>query len=646
MIKQEEVFYTEYLLFIKGCDNVSYLTRKELCRVDATDLEQEINDFLDGNSEYNIDQIQIFGKVTDYSFYPIGFNIDSENKIRLENHENIDDIDIFIGSKRQFLYRQYIIPASMDDAKYFEFDLYFKTAWDPNKFMIYRNGYLMNPAIMQFVIPDFTNTYKYKRFYTTSPFKEGDRLDIYYIECDDNWAHVPVNRDIHLNYRKYYAEQNGQVVVRIPYPEFMYTKGPEMFFVFNDSGYYLDNRFEYTVSDDNLLITLIDDEKLVSAGVDYLVFVFPYMQSEREQDYVDFDGSGERSTVEFFYSYSIYEPTNTNGIITFDPPFTDYDLTYKSFLLFGNSTWISPERYEVIDNTHIKFIDPVDRAHCGWTRYTMAIFNETDRVNQELETVLYEVIPVEATIDDQTQFNVPAINSKYYSFVLTLGSILLERDSHYYYNMVAQKVTLLHDKVKKGRNLYFLFLAPKRLRLNKEVKWTVVNFQAKEINPTLIPPETYENQWFYHRHVLLFVNGVYIEPERYDIIDNKIWMKPNLQKGYPEPNIENFYTLLYLKDYALKPKGNPYPELEEDFEDDADQAMFFEGYNNPYILSTTDPLDPSHTVNRKLPVMDGEDGYVVHEGETILEIKDHTGYLARNTENLLMEVSEDYKKSK
>ena len=625
---------------------MSYLTRKELCRSDATDLENEINDFLVGNTEYDLDQIEIFAKVTDYSYYPIGFSIDSESHIRLDNHENLNDIDVFIGSNRQFLYRQYIIPENMDDQWYFEFDQYFKTAWNPDKFMIFRNGYLMNPALFQFVIPDFNNTYKYKRVYTTSPFKAGDRLDIYYIECDDNWDHVPINKDIHISYRKYFAIQNGQVVVKIPYPSYMYQKGPEMFFVFNDSGYYLDNRYEYTVSEDNLYITLKDSEKLVSAGVDYLVFVFPYMQSEREGDFTDFDGGGERSSIEFFYSYSIFNPENTDGVIEFDPPFTEYDLTYKSFLLFGNSTWISPERYEVIDNTHIKFTDPVDKAHCGWTRYTMAIFNETDRKNEELESILYEVVPVEATTDLQTEFNVPAINNKYYSFVLTLGSILLERDSHYYYNTINQTVLLLHDKVKLGRNLYFIFLAPKRLRLNKEVHWTVVNFQAKEVNPTLIPPETYERQWFQHKHILLFVNGVYIEPERYEIVENKIYMKPTLEKGYQEPMVDSWYTLLYLKDYDLKPKGNIYPELDEDMRDDSDEAQYFEAYNYPYMLSLSKPINPEHITNNNLPLLESfgkRNGYVVEKGQTIFETKDHTGYIGRPKDtNKIIEVSEDY----
>ena len=191
----------------------------------------------------------------------------------------------------------------------------------------------------------------------------------------------------------------------------------------------------------------------------------------------------------------------------------------------------------------------------------------------------------------------------------------------------------MHDQVKQGRNLYFIFIAPKRLRLNKEVRWTVVNFKAEETNPTLIPPETYENQWFYHRHILLFVNGVYIEPERYDIIDNKIYMKPNLHKGYPEPNIDNFYTMIYLKDYQILPKGNSYPELDEDIEDDSDQATFFEGYNKPYIINPGDTLDPSHIVNVNLPILTGINNYVVKDGETVIEVKDHTGLLARPIEN-------------
>jgi len=87
--------------------------------------------------------------------------------------------------------------------------------------------------------------------------------------------------------------------------------------------------------------------------MDYLVFVFPYVRSEFEVDgeYTE-DNKLENSGITFHYSYAD-GGTNT-GLVEFKPEFKSYKLTKDNFLLFGNSTYIDPSRYELVDNNKIQ----------------------------------------------------------------------------------------------------------------------------------------------------------------------------------------------------------------------------------------------------------------------------------------------------
>ena len=71
-------------------------------------LEKFINKLIETNDiDIDWNEIRIFAKINDKNFYPIRFEIDSQNKIHIEITEFIADKELYIGSKRQFIYHHY-----------------------------------------------------------------------------------------------------------------------------------------------------------------------------------------------------------------------------------------------------------------------------------------------------------------------------------------------------------------------------------------------------------------------------------------------------------------------------------------------------------------------------------------------------------
>lgn len=71
-------------------------------------LEKFINKLIETNDiDIDWNEIRIFAKINDENFYPIRFEIDSQNKIHIEITEFIADKELYIGSKRQFIYHHY-----------------------------------------------------------------------------------------------------------------------------------------------------------------------------------------------------------------------------------------------------------------------------------------------------------------------------------------------------------------------------------------------------------------------------------------------------------------------------------------------------------------------------------------------------------
>ena len=74
--------------------------------VDVSSVEKELNDKYANNPNIRINDIVILGYVTDYSYYPIDFNI-VDGKITLNNNSILLNRRLFVCSNRQYLNETY-----------------------------------------------------------------------------------------------------------------------------------------------------------------------------------------------------------------------------------------------------------------------------------------------------------------------------------------------------------------------------------------------------------------------------------------------------------------------------------------------------------------------------------------------------------
>lgn len=473
----------------------------------------------------------------------------------------------------------------------------FVSGWDDRKYLVFRNGHLLPKQTYNIIIPSHHNNYLKKILYSTVGFSKGDRIEIFYIENQENFANVPFNRETRVASYIYYAKSNNQKLIKIPYPNSSYRRSKDSFYLFNDKGEHLDCRFDYTVSVDGRYVTLADHAKLKVMMLDYVVFTFCYIQNrsidgqEQETDMFDTVNLAE---IEYEYSYSLENINDTSGTVVFSPPFDKWpNINKENFMLFGNSVYIDPERYEIIDNSTIQFVDPVEAEVANSRRYTMCIPVHQTKLTLKADTQIhYEVVRVIATKDKQSVFTLelPDNSTSWYPFLLFKGSILLDVYDQYEFDDTTGILTITDPEcyVSEGRALTIVYLNKSYTDIKKEIKYVKMEFNVTPTGMTEIPLYFYKNKdiKFNSSNLLLFVNGVFIEPERYTIEPDN-WIKFNSIPeiaGYDEPYEDKSFTGIYMMAYE-DPDSNSdgfndlYGQKEVDPSEDNDKTRFDELYS-------------------------------------------------------------------
>jgi len=473
----------------------------------------------------------------------------------------------------------------------------FVSGWDDRKYLVFRNGHLLPKQTYNIIIPSHHNNYLKKILYSTVGFSKGDRIEVFYIENQENFANVPFNRETRVASYIYYAKSNNQKLIKIPYPNSSYRRSKDSFYLFNDKGEHLDCRFDYTVSADGRYVTLADHAKLKVMMLDYVVFTFCYIQNrsidgqEQETDMFDTVNLAE---IEYEYSYSVENIDDTSGTVVFSPPFDKWtNNTKENFMLFGNSVYIDPERYEIIDNSTIQFVDPEEAEVANSRRYTMCIPVHQTKLALSADTQIhYEVVRVIATKDKQSVFTLelPDNSTYWYPFLLFKGSILLDVYDQYEFEDTTGILTITDPEcyVSEGRALTIVYLNKSYTDIKKEIKYVKMEFNVTPTGMTEIPLYLYRNKdiKFNSSNLLLFVNGVFIEPERYTIEPDN-WIKFNSIPeiaGYDEPYEDKSFTGIYIMAYE-DPDSNSdgfddlYGQKEVDPSEDNDKTRFDELYS-------------------------------------------------------------------
>ena len=299
-------------------DDQSDITKKKQL-TDSAEVEKEIEDeYINcGSKDIDPEDIAVYVEIDKDNLYPLDISI-NDGKVKIKDTYFAADRNLYLGSKRQFLYKQMYIDNRSNILK---LDGTFRTGWNKDKYLLFKNGYLVNRAIYWVRVSDMENIYGDKLIFSASSFKPGDRIDLFYIESRDDMDLVPYNRDVYMSSKIVTSYKNNQKVVKVPYPNKVYPRGQKQFFIFTKDGIFLDNRYDYTLSDDKEYVSFKKDV-LPNTG-DFVTFVFPYVRSDFEVDGEYEDAlSGEKAGTKFFFSYGVLD------LIFFDI-FIDSKLTVK-----------------------------------------------------------------------------------------------------------------------------------------------------------------------------------------------------------------------------------------------------------------------------------------------------------------------------
>lgn len=494
-------------------------------------LEREVNARFMHNPDFNPKDLVVLAEVSEYSLVPVESAIDEDGYFHIMNDPALIGLQLYMGSKRQFIHEQYSIE---EDTIKIELSKRFRSAWNEKRFVVFRNGYLVNNGNLAFAIPTFSNDYLKKVLYSTVEFRKGDKVDVYYVESGEDFEQVPISRDVYIGAIKYQATRSNERLIFVPYPNEHYKRGESSFFIFNEEGEYLDNRIDYIVSEDGEYVTLSEENALRRARVDYVVFAFPQLPTDPgvieglDSDEITDLNSGDAL---FKYAFSIAgEDGDHSGIVRFSPIFSDYRLTKKNFLLFGGGTFISPQRYDVYTNDAIIFTNDSDRIASASTRYTMVIFDDTTNHDDYRIPGEYTmtILPVEH--EGQTIFKVPTLDDRYRSMLVFRASLLLDSND-YEYDDDKRELTITnpHRILEVGRSFYVVWLNALINNTNRERLLLQFNFDCNpQAQRGTALPEDLLYQGLDERYLLLFLNGRLLRHTEYEIVDGRVYLNERL----------------------------------------------------------------------------------------------------------------------
>ena len=338
---------------------------------------------------------------------------------------------------------------------------------------------------------------------------------------------------------KVYSKEDHQITFSIPKPYKNFPLTYDTFFCIKGTMYIKKDR--YTIDSDKETITFVDPAN------DYLVqgrsitFVYPRFKIDDELDNVI------PSDNIVYYDYYTTITKTDSSIITFD----DYvpSVSNEGILLFINSTYIEPERYSLAGNTVTFLYEEIEEE----SKLTLAVpkdlvSNKVFKNNMIVETAKVEIIK-----DGQFEFDLPT-NISHDNLFIFLGSMLLS-ESRYNLNGDRTKLYIynMDDKLKAGHSLLFVNVKNKNdigkitQNLNDmHVKCMHYGTRLKiDSNTFKIPVEEFIHTKFKLFNFLIFLNGTWLEFDRYTIKDNIITLKNSFDKFLKDRWIE---IVVFYKD--------------------------------------------------------------------------------------------------
>lgn len=497
------------IIFFLGICNGAFLAKKLANGIDITD------------SYIPKEDLVVMTKPSDGygNLFPINAKMnEAQNKLTLQINAHINE-PLYLASKKQFIHKRYPAPTN----NYIELGKEFATAYDSSKFLVFHDGYLMNPVDYTVLCPLLMKRhqvtkhavyFRYKKLSDLNP----KYIDVYYCCGMNNRAQT--SGDLVIDCKKTRATTAGQLRFKVPYPFKSYPREYTSFFCIKNLMYVDKSRYKI-VGDD---IVFQDNEDKFNFGQD-LVFVFPYYRPDWDPD----DIIPTNSTVDFnrYYHTTANSITPANTNLTFNVGLGGVIPANSPIYLFMNSTYISPERYVISSSGTTATIRFPNEAIRPNTKLTLMV--ESDYSMYEADNLSMIVYRIPTTQEHQIMYDIPEPLWED-SFYVFYGSMLVSPD-RYIITTDHKIIFNMGDYIEHKWPIMMVFVKNKKETDANygqgvmHLKTEYMTFNSKANTKSLsIPTNYFHNVKLSKGNCIVFMNSTYIDPERYTIVNNILTM--------------------------------------------------------------------------------------------------------------------------
>ena len=473
------------------------------------DQEHKTDDTYLNVSDYYIppEELLVYtNKLGDHALCPLNIKYDYETgKVKLPKDEYINT-DLYVGSVNQFRYAKINIKK---ETNAISLPLYFNSAYNQDKFLLFINGRLLNSIYYKTLVPTLSEPkINFKVIYTMKTVKPTDRVEVFYLGMNTGKGLESYTNNLVIKSIMSYATSDMQTTFEIPLPFKDYDASAQGAVAVFKHGLFKSPETYYTYKDgDKWYITFLDQDDECIIGEE-VTFLFPYYSTKPYMYSIPTDNNSTQ-----------YLPkTVTVATDTTDVDFGDLNMIdNRSVLVFKNSQIQKSNAY-TIEGSHIRFTDTVKAG----TDVTAVVC--TDKKKLESNNIKISHYTYTITSKAENPITLPKANIPDSYMVFFNGKLMDPND----YGITRDKLVIMHreDFNRTGDKIEFIYaenLSNKVLSINfYPISLTMPYTDFVDL-PGFSPIDMNPNT------MVLFANGEYVEPSKYTVDRNSI----NFDSGMP-----------------------------------------------------------------------------------------------------------------
>ena len=271
----------------------------------------------------------------------------------------------------------------------------FRSCYNPDKYLFFINGRLINSIYYRVLIPSLTNAdIEYKCIYSMINIHAGDRVEVVYLGSNGIGMHEAYTGELLIKPMTTYATEDNQLTFVIPLPfkdyDLMNVEGvailrhgifkhPDMYHIYEENGVW------YVTFLD------IDEEAIVGEEV---TFLFPYYTTDLTID----EMPTPNNTTQLITRYVHIDTAMSS--VTFPADSMGNIEDKNSILVFKGTEIVPPEEYSIPQPNVIQFNEPVENTD-------VAVVIQTDRYDLTANNIAYNYTKFEITEKAQNGFTLP-----------------------------------------------------------------------------------------------------------------------------------------------------------------------------------------------------------------------------------------------